>query len=108
MTMPDDTQRPESKIIARVSESARRALWPLRVAVLTVAAFAASNAIAADHIRVATQKTGTLAWELDFWGLFRRAVESYLRAAGEDLLLDDGVHARQVRIAHLLGDEVDA
>jgi NitT/TauT family transport system substrate-binding protein len=65
MTMPDRTQRPESKIIARVSESARRALWPLRVAVLTVAAFAASNAIAADHIRVATQKTGTLAWELE-------------------------------------------
>src|SRR5271170_4241687 len=65
MTMPDDTQRPESKIIARVSESARRALWPLRVAVLTVAAFAASNAIAADHIRIATQKTGTLAWELE-------------------------------------------
>jgi NitT/TauT family transport system substrate-binding protein len=65
MTMPDHMQRPESRNIAHVSESARRGLWRLRVAVLAVAAFAASSAIAADHIRIATQKTGTLAWELE-------------------------------------------
>lgn len=45
-----------------------RARWKaVRYAVVTIAlaALAASNAIAADHIRIATQKTGTLGWELE-------------------------------------------
>jgi NitT/TauT family transport system substrate-binding protein len=37
----------------------------LRVAVLALAWLAASEAIAADHLRIAVQKTGTLAWELE-------------------------------------------
>src|ERR1700704_5776310 len=40
-------------------------VW-LRLAVLAACAFAAvSSATAADRIRLAVQKTGTLAWELD-------------------------------------------
>jgi NitT/TauT family transport system substrate-binding protein len=46
-------------------ESAQRALWCLRVAVIAAAALAASSAVAADRIRIAVQKTGTLAWELE-------------------------------------------
>ena len=47
--------------------TARRLLWRLGVAVLAVAALAASGAAAAaaDRIRIAAQKTGTLAWELE-------------------------------------------
>ena len=41
------------------------ALSRLSVAVLVMAALAASGAAAADRIRIATQKTGTLAWELE-------------------------------------------
>ena len=55
----------------------KRKLWhrsqmfpALRVALTTTITFAAmavagSNAAAADRIRLAVQKTGTLAWELD-------------------------------------------
>ena len=47
------------------SETARRGLRRLGVAVLAIAALAASGAVAADRIRIAAQKTGTLAWELE-------------------------------------------
>lgn len=43
--------------------------WSLRlfcrVALIVGAMFAASNAVAADRLRIAVQKTGTLAWELE-------------------------------------------
>ena len=51
--------------MTRDSEPARRTLWCLRVVVIAAMAFAASRAVAADRIRIAAQKTGTLAWELD-------------------------------------------
>jgi NitT/TauT family transport system substrate-binding protein len=37
----------------------------LRFALIAIVAFAAANATAADRVRLALQKTGTLAWELD-------------------------------------------
>src|SRR5262249_41908984 len=37
----------------------------LRLAIVAAVAFAAGNAAAADRIRLAVQRTGTLAWELD-------------------------------------------
>lgn len=43
----------------------RRALRRLRVAVIVAAALASSSAVAADRIRIAALKTGTLAWELE-------------------------------------------
>ena len=43
----------------------RGALRCLGIAVLAMAWLAASDAIAADHLRIAIQKTGTLAWELE-------------------------------------------
>jgi NitT/TauT family transport system substrate-binding protein len=49
----------------RLSESARRMRWCLRVVLIAAMAFAASRALAADRIRVAAQKTGTLAYELE-------------------------------------------
>ena len=51
--------------MTRDSEPARRTLWCLRVVVIAAMAFAASRALAADRIRIAAQKTGTLAWKLD-------------------------------------------
>jgi len=51
--------------MTRDSEPARRTLWCLRVVVIAAMAFAASRVLAADRIRIAAQKTGTLAWELD-------------------------------------------
>ena len=51
--------------MTRDSEPARRTLWCLRVVVIAAMAFAASGTLAADRIRIAAQKTGTLAWELD-------------------------------------------
>ena len=51
--------------MTRNIRSARRALRVLRVAALVAGALAASSAVAADRIRVAVQKTGTLAWELE-------------------------------------------
>ncbi|MGA2815799.1 MAG: ABC transporter substrate-binding protein [Xanthobacteraceae bacterium] len=45
--------------------TARRSLWRLGVAVLALAALPASSAAATDRIRIAVQKTGTLAWELE-------------------------------------------
>ena len=47
------------------SETADRGLRRLGVAVLAIAALAASSAAAADRIRIAAQTTGTLAWELE-------------------------------------------
>lgn len=49
----------------RDSESTRRALWCRRVVLIAALAFATSPACAIDRIRVAAQKTGTLAWELE-------------------------------------------
>ncbi len=52
--MPNDDRR-----------SARGVLRCLRFAVLALACLAASDAVAADHLRIAIQRTGTLAWELE-------------------------------------------
>jgi len=51
--------------MTRGSEPAGRTLWCLRVVVIATLALAASQALAADRIRIAAQKTGTLAWELE-------------------------------------------
>jgi len=51
--------------MTRGSEPAGRTLWCLRVVVIAALALAASQALAADRIRIAAQKTGTLAWELE-------------------------------------------
>jgi NitT/TauT family transport system substrate-binding protein len=48
----------------------------VRMAIIAAAALAVSSASAADHIRIAAQRTGTLAWELDILkahGLDRQA-----------------------------------
>ena len=37
----------------------------MRMAIVAAATLAVSSAIAADRIRIAAQKTGTLAWELE-------------------------------------------
>jgi NitT/TauT family transport system substrate-binding protein len=50
---------------AATSQLSRRLARVLAGVLLAVAASNASRAPAADHIRVATLKTGTLAWELD-------------------------------------------
>jgi NitT/TauT family transport system substrate-binding protein len=47
------------------SEPDGRLPWRLRVVLVAAMALAAAPALAADRIRVATQKTGTLAWELE-------------------------------------------
>ena len=43
----------------------KRSTAALRIALAAALTFAASHAVAADRIRIAAQKTGTLAWELD-------------------------------------------
>ena len=53
-----------------------RCMSRLRVALVGALAIAASHAVAADRIRIAAQKTGTLSWELDIvkaHGLDRQA-----------------------------------
>jgi NitT/TauT family transport system substrate-binding protein len=46
-------------------EWTQRALRGLVGVIISVATFGASSAVAADRIRIATLKTGTLAWELE-------------------------------------------
>jgi NitT/TauT family transport system substrate-binding protein len=53
-----------------------RRTMTLRIAVCVSLALVASHALAADRIRIAVQKTGTLAWELEIvraHGLDRKA-----------------------------------
>jgi NitT/TauT family transport system substrate-binding protein len=53
-----------------------RVLWCVRILIVAAAALAMSNADAADRIRIAAQKTGTFAWELEILkanGLDRQA-----------------------------------
>ncbi|HWX72488.1 MAG TPA: ABC transporter substrate-binding protein, partial [Xanthobacteraceae bacterium] len=57
----------------RASRSAPRTLVWLLVLLIAATVFAAAQACAAEHLRIAAQKTGTLAWELDI-----------IRAAGLD------------------------
>ena len=57
----------------RASRSAPRTLAWLLVLLIAATVFAAAQACAAEHLRIAAQKTGTLAWELDI-----------IRAAGLD------------------------
>jgi NitT/TauT family transport system substrate-binding protein len=88
--------------------------------VVTAATFAASGAVAADRIRIAAQKTGTLAWELDVLkahGLDRAAdiaIETTELASTEagkialesgsvDLMLSDWLWVTRERA---LGDDV--
>jgi NitT/TauT family transport system substrate-binding protein len=47
------------------TSASRCAKLALRVGLMVGAMFAASNAVAADRLRIAVQKTGTLAWELE-------------------------------------------
>jgi len=49
----------------RSSETDRRQLWRLRVVLVAAIVSAAAPALAADRIRIAAQKTGTLVWELE-------------------------------------------
>ena len=51
--------------MTRTTEPDRRLSWRLRVVLVAALALAAAPALAADGIRIAAQKTGTLAWELD-------------------------------------------
>jgi NitT/TauT family transport system substrate-binding protein len=92
----------------------------IRMAIVAAATLAVSSAIAADRIRVAVQKTGTLAWELDILkahGLDRQAgidIETTELASTEagkvalesgsvDLMLSDWLWVTRERA---LGDDV--
>src|SRR6204780_198929 len=92
----------------------------LRLLTVAAATFAVSSAIAADRVRVAVQKTGTLAWELDILkahGLDRQAgidIETTELASTEagkvalesgsvDLMLSDWLWVTRERA---LGDDV--
>jgi NitT/TauT family transport system substrate-binding protein len=92
----------------------------LRIALVAAIAFAASNALAADRIRIAAQKTGTLAWELEILrehGLDRAAdltIETTelasteagkiaLRSGSADLILSDWLWVARERA---LGDDL--
>ena len=57
----------------RAKRSAPRTLAWLLILLIAATVFAAAQACAAEHLRIAAQKTGTLAWELDI-----------IRAAGLD------------------------
>src|SRR5262245_25106456 len=56
---------PRHPIQSRVDSGGNRMRAGLRLVVLAALAVAATSAAAADRIRLAVQKTGTLAWELD-------------------------------------------
>jgi NitT/TauT family transport system substrate-binding protein len=92
----------------------------LRLLTVAVATFAVSSAVAADRLRIAAQKTGTLAWELDILkahGLDRKAgiaIETTELASTEagkialeggavDLMLSDWLWVTRERA---LGDDV--
>jgi len=70
--------------MTRKSEPDRRTLWRLGVLVAAMA-FAASHAVAADRIRIAAQKTGTLVWELEI-----------LRATGLDREADLAIETTEL------------
>jgi len=92
----------------------------LRLAIVAAVAFAAGNAAAADRIRLAVQRTGTLAWELDIikaHGLDRKldltiettelasteAGKIALKGGSADLMLSDWLWVARERS---LGDDL--
>jgi NitT/TauT family transport system substrate-binding protein len=99
------------------------AMWcvtSLRIALFAAMALAASNALAADRIRIAAQKTGTFAWELEVLrahGLDKQAdlaIETTelasteagklaLRGGSADLILSDWLWVARERS---LGDDL--
>jgi NitT/TauT family transport system substrate-binding protein len=96
------------------------AFFYLRLLMVAVATFAASSAMAAERIRIAAQKTGTFAWELDILkahGLDQKAgidIETTELASTEagkvalesgsvDLMLSDWLWVARARA---LGDDV--
>jgi NitT/TauT family transport system substrate-binding protein len=62
MNKPDCNQ---TRTVAEDRRLPRRVSRCFRVAVLLATALITSPAVAADHLRIAIQKTGTLAWELE-------------------------------------------
>ena len=99
---------------------AARAVLGLRMLSITVLTLAASGAVAADRIRIAAQKTGTFAWELQVareHGLDRKANlnlettelastqagQIALRGGSADLILSDWLWVARERA---LGDDL--
>lgn len=97
-----------------------RRTMTLRMALVAAAALAASSALAADRIRIAAQKTGTLAWELEIvraYGLDRKvnldidttelasteAGKVALKGGSADLIVSDWLWVARERA---LGDDL--
>src|SRR5271155_5149342 len=97
-----------------------RRTMTLRIVLLASLALVASHALAADRIRIAVQKTGTLAWELEIvraYGLDRKAdlaIDSIelastdagkvaLRGGSADLIVSDWLWVARERA---LGDDL--
>jgi NitT/TauT family transport system substrate-binding protein len=112
--------RPKMAAVGQKAEKMREMAGMARLCVIAVLTLAVSNAMAGDRIRIAAQKTGTLAWELDILkahGLDRQAgidIETTELASTEagkvaleggsvDLILSDWLWVTRERA---LGDDV--
>jgi NitT/TauT family transport system substrate-binding protein len=112
--------RPKMAAVGRKAGKMREMADMVRLCVITVLTLAVSNAMAGDRIRIAAQRTGTLAWELDILkshGLDRQAgidIETTELASTEagkvaleggsvDLMLSDWLWVARERA---LGDDV--
>src|SRR5580704_6843526 len=112
--------RPKMAAVGRKAGKMREMAGMVRLCVIAVLTLAVSNAMAGDRIRVAAQRTGTLAWELDILkahGLDRQAgidIETTELASTEagkvalesgsvDLMLSDWLWVTRERA---LGDDV--
>jgi NitT/TauT family transport system substrate-binding protein len=58
-------RRPKMAAVGRKAGKMRERAGLMRLGVIAVLTLAVSNAMAADRIRIAAQRTGTFAWELD-------------------------------------------
>jgi|HubBroStandDraft_4_1064222.scaffolds.fasta_scaffold02106_7 NitT/TauT family transport system substrate-binding protein len=58
-------RRPKIAAVGRKAGKMRERAGLMRLGVIAVLTLAVSNAMAADRIRIAAQRTGTFAWELD-------------------------------------------
>jgi NitT/TauT family transport system substrate-binding protein len=112
--------RPKMAAVGRKAGKMREMAGMVRLCVIAVLTLAVSNAMAGDRIRIAAQRTGTLAWELDILkahGLDRQAgidIETTELASTEagkvalesgsvDLMLSDWLWVTRERA---LGDDV--
>src|ERR1700729_1821258 len=112
--------RPKMAAVGRKAGKMREMAGMVRLCVIAVLTLAVSNAMAGDRLRVAAQRTGTLAWELDILkahGLDRQAgidIETTELASTEagkvalesgsvDLMLSDWLWVTRERA---LGDDV--